>query len=271
MRNLSSYFGFYLFLMIIAFSGCSSSRQQSGINRKVSILESRIVVLEKQKQKSVSDLIDSTNSFKKEISADIENFRKAQRYFISELDEIKNDINLLTNDIEVSHRDARSLKLKLNRINRKLGDLVIAVDQIQQYFNEETNREAVLSEMQKSEYEQYYQLFKNRKFKQAAAGFSKFAGKYSNSTLADDATYLVAYIYFLSNDYKNASIRFFDLMAQFPKSNRLNEAKWWLGVALERTGDTMGAIDLYKELVLLPKRNPLRIKAEFRLEELKNQ
>lgn len=271
MRNLPSHFTLFLLSIIIAISACSSPSQQTGVSRKLSILESRIVVLEKQKQKSVSDLIDSTNSFKKKIKLDIENFRKAQRYFISELDEIKNDINLLTNDVEVSHRDARSLKLKFNRINRKLGDLVIAVDQIQQYFNEETNREAVLSEMQKSEYEQYYQLFKNRKFKQAATGFAKFAGKYSNSALADDASYLVAYIHFLSNDYKNASIRFFDLIAQFPNSNRINDAKWWLGVTLERTGDTMGAIDLYKELVLLPKNNPLRIKAEFRLEELKNQ
>jgi len=271
MRNYIFYFTLLLLITFSVFSGCAPSGQQTEIHRKIAILESRIVVLENQKQKSVSDLIDSTNQFKKKISNDIENFRKAQRYFISELDQLKNDINLLTNDVEISQRDARILKLKLNRINKKLGDLTIAIDKIQQYFNEESNRRVVLSEMQRSEYEQYYKLFKARKFKQAANGFLKFAGKYPNSELADDAMFLVAYTHFLDNDYKTASIRFFDLVAQFPESNRLHEAKWWLGITLERTGDTMGAIDLYKELVNLPKNNPLRTKAEFRLEELGNK
>ena len=271
MRNHFLYITSLLLIVIFNFSGCSSSAQQTDLNRKVAILESRIVVLEKQKQKSVSDLIHSTNQFKKKIGKEIENFRKAQQFFISELDLFKADFSLLTNDVEISQRDARILKVKLNRINKKLGDLTIAIDKIQQYFNEESNREVVLSEMQRDEYEQYYKLFKTRKFKQAATGFLKFAGKYPNSELADDAMFLVAYTHFLENDYKTASIRFFDLITQFPDSNRSHEAKWWLGVTLERTGDTMGAMDLYKELVKLPKNNPLRTKAEFRLDELSSK
>ena len=80
--------------------------------------------------------------------------------------------------------------------------------------------------------------------------------------------FLIAYIYFLSGNYKKASIRFFEMIRQYPKSNRLNDAKWWLGVSLERSGDVIGAKDLYKDLLKLSAENPFQQKAKLRLEEL---
>jgi len=267
-NKVNSRFVTFISLLVVSLAGCANSSPQADLARKVVILESRIVVLEKQKQKSLSDLIDETNEFKNKISKELENFRKSQRFFLSELDQLKDDINLLTNDIEKSQHSTRTVKLKLNRINRKLGDLNIAIDEMQQFFNESVTANSDLLKSQRQEYEQYYQQFKSRKFELARKGLLSFIGKYPSSELADDGLFLVAYMNFLKNDYKKASIRFFELLRQYPNSNRLDESKWWLGVSLERSNDVNGAKDFYKELIRLPANNPLRIKAEFRLEEL---
>ena len=255
-------------LSLLLLAGCTAIDQQGDLSGKIRILESRIVVLEKQKQKSVLDLSSESDRFKQEVSTEIANFRKSLRFFISELDQIKDDINMLTNDLEKSQHTARVLKLNMRRLSKKVGDLVIAIDQVQQFFDERIEIDSVNSVKQQEEFKKSYQLFKKKQFISAEEGFFKFIEKYPTSNLADDSMFLIAYIYFLSGNYKKASIRFFEMIRQYPKSNRLNDAKWWLGVSLERSGDVIGAKDLYKDLLKLSAENPFQQKAKLRLEEL---
>ncbi|MCP4294038.1 MAG: tetratricopeptide repeat protein, partial [Proteobacteria bacterium] len=96
----------------------------------------------------------------------------------------------------------------------------------------------------------------------------KFRKDFAESLLVDDAVYLIAYMEFLKGDYDQSALKFHEMIEQFPESNKLNDAKWWLGVSFERTGDINAAIDNYKLLLELAPENPIRVKAELRLEEV---
>ena len=116
-----------------------------------------------------------------------------------------------------------------------------------------------------------FNYFKKKNFLKAASQFNKFRKNYSNSDLNDDALYYLAYIHFLNEDYSKATLNFFELIEQFPKSNKLNESIWWLAVALEKSGDIGGAIDMYKKLLLGNPPDSYKLSAESKISELNSE
>ncbi len=250
---------------------CSAQRlsEELETQSKLEILEKRIVALERQKYKALADLRSETTTFQKKILREIENFRKSQRFFIEELNKIKNDIQLVTNDNERSQFLVRRNTRRIGNLQKNLGDQVIALDEMRQFFNDSVDSDSESSNKQQSAFRNAVMLYKSKKFKEAKEKFNAFRAEYPDSDLVDDSLYFVGYIHFMEGTYNKATLRFYELLNQFPKSNRINDAKWWLAVALQRSGDINGALDLYKELAELDRLNPIRIKARIRLETLK--
>lgn len=267
-NNKSSIIYLFAFSLFFFLNGCAPQATVPQLQYKLEILEKRVVALEQQELKTLADLREEVAEFKKEVDTKLENYRKSQQFFIDELNTIKDDLQLVTNDNEMSQRTIRRNISRLNKINKRLGDQVIALQELRKFF--ETNIDQSVSEPGKEnkDFEVGFNLFKARSFKKAEQEFVRFRKKHPNSRLVDDSIYFIAYMAFLQGDYSKSSLKFFELLKQYPKSNKTNDSKWWLGVSLERSGDLNGALDLYKELLKLKPTDPLRIKAQFRLEEL---
>lgn len=263
--------GFYsilcFFLIQMSISCVAPGPVQSQHNQ-FEVLEKRIAVLEQEKFKSLAEIKEGEDKFKQSILKKIAVFRKSQRFFISELNLLKNDISLITNDNEKAQFNIRKNSIRIKKLLKRFGDQVIILDELQKFFKSGMNTTETLPTTEQNRFKKGFQYFKSKNFTKAILVFTDFREKYTHSELADDALYYIAYIHFLDNKFEQASLRFFEFLGQYPKSNRFNDAKWWLGVTLERSGDLNGAIDFYHELLKLDKQDPLRIRAEFRLEEL---
>ena len=253
-----------LFLLI----GCTPQVASPRMANELEIIEQRVIVLEQQKLKTLANLREEVAEFKRKSNKEIENFRKSQAFFIEELNKLNEDMQISTNDIERSQRDIRKNKNVIQALNRRLGNQVIALQELQKFFKSGIDIPSDTPKKDEMDFETAHKLYKSRSFQKAEDAFIKYRKSHPNSDLVDDSLYFIAYMYSLQGDYSKASLRFFELLKQYPNSNRKDDAKWWLGVSLERSGDLNGALDIYKELTLLPPNSPLRIKAQFRLEEL---
>lgn len=252
-------------------SSCTQSKLARRQIDKITTIESRIVVLEKEKLKSVADLQAETTRLLEKFREEIENFRKSQQFFIEELDGLKEDASQITNDNEKAQHDIRKISLHIQQLDRRIGDQLLTLDELKKFFDSSVNTTNTNSPAEKSAFDKVFQQYKKKNFKIALIGFEEFRKNYPESKLIDDTMFFTAYIYFLTGEYNTSSLRFFELLEQYPSSKRINEVKWWLGISLEKTGDRNGALDLYRELSKLDKQNPLQIKATFRLEELESQ
>ncbi len=259
---------FLLISLLFTQAGCAPKATVPHLQDKMEILEARVVALEKQELKTLADLRSEVAEYKKEINERLNNFRKAQQFFIDELNTIKNDLELATNDNEQTQRTLRRNASRINKLNKRMGDQVIALQELQKFFESSIDIAAEDKDKEQADFEVAFNSFKARSFKKADQHFKSFRRNHPKSDLADDSLYFIAYMAFLRGDYNTSSLRLFELLKQYPKSNKIHDAKWWLGVSLERSGDLNGALDLYKELMDLKPTNPLRIKAQFRLEEL---
>ena len=259
-----------LFICLFLFS-CAKLPSGGQQNDKLSILEQRIVVLEQQKLKALADLRDETSRLLDKVRREIKNFRKSQRFFITELESLKNDASVITNDNEKAQKGIRRNSIRIQQLLKRTGDQILALEELQKFFKSSINTAASISPEEKNAFDKVFQQYKKKNFKIALLGFEDFRKNYPGSELIDDAMFFVAYIHFLTGQYQTSSLRFFELLEQYPESKRTNDAKWWLGISLERTGDLNSALDLYRELSKLDDQNPLRIKAAFRLEELESK
>ncbi|MBU2645171.1 outer membrane protein assembly factor BamD, partial [bacterium] len=238
---------------------------------RIAILEQRIVALEQEKQKSLSDLRSETSLLNDRVQKELENFRKSQRFFIAELDSLKKDASLITNDNEKAQSDIRKNSIRIQQLQKRLGDQILALDELKKFFKSSIDTSSTISAEEKSAFDKVFRQYKKKNFKVALQGFEEFRRNFPDSELIDDTMFYIAYTYFLTGQYNVSSLRFFELLEQYPGSKRVNDAKWWLGISLERTGDINGALDLYRELSKLDEQDPLRIKAVFRLEELQSK
>jgi len=260
-----------IFLWVQVISSCAPQGTVQYQNNQLEVLEKRVAILEQDKFKTLAELKNGEAEFQKKILKKVAVFKKSQQFFIAELNTLKNDISLITNDNEKAQFNIRKNIIKIKKLEKRLGDQSIALDELHKFFKSGMNTTKMVSSTEQNGFKKGFQFFKNKNFIKAISVFTQFREKHANSELSDDALYFIAYIHFLNNRYEQASLKFFEFLGLYPKSNRINDAKWWLGVSLERSGDLSGAIDFYQELTKLNKQDPLRTRAEFRLEELNSQ
>jgi len=264
----------FLCISIIILSACTQNKPDPRIDflqSKTGVLEKRIVELENQTRINSLKQTNELEAYKKEISAKLSNARKSQRFFIKELDQLKNDIQTITAEYEKTLQKIHYNNLEFKKVQKKIGDLIISVDELKAFFNDNLNissdSKAVAGDEIKI-FKKAHLLYKKRQLDNSQKLFILYRQKAPNTELTDDALYYTAYIHFLQKQYEQAILHFFELNKQYPDSNWSNDAKWWLAIALERTEDLGGAKDIYMELAKLPQNNPIHHKAKRRLEEL---
>lgn len=261
-----------LLIILLGFisAACTQPQMSQGQASRIAVLEQRVVALEQQRQKSLADLRAETARLLKRVEKEIENFRKSQRFFIEELDTLKRDAALITNENEKAGSAIRRNTVRIQRMVKRLGDQVLALEELKKFFASSVDTSDDITPEEKTAFDKVFRQYRKKNFKVALRGFEEFRKNHPESILTQDSMFFIAYIHFLIGQYDTATLRFFELIEQYPGTKRINDAKWWLGISLERTGDINGALDLYRELSKLDDQNPLKIKASFRLAELES-
>ena len=271
-----SFIFFSICLLAIILSGCAQNKPDPRIDllqSNTTVLEKRIVELENQTRINSLKQTDELEAFKKEISDKLANARRSQRFFIKELDQLKKDIQTITAENEKTLQKIHFNSLEFKKVQKKIGDLIISIDELKAFFNDNLNVSSESKAMKGDEikiFKKAHLLYKKRQLTNSQKLFLLYREKAPNTELTDDALYYTAYIHFLQKQYEQAILHFFELIKQYPKSNWSNDAKWWLAISLERTEDMGGARDIYLELERLPESNSIHYKAKRRLEELQN-
>ena len=259
----------FIMLSLVWIVGCvPKTMPKAQDNGRLDLLEQRIFALEQQKLRAIAQLKDQSETFRTRVDKELKNFRRSQRLFITELEKLKQDIELITNDNEVVQNKARKNGIRLKRLERRLGNQIIALNELKDFFEESVDVDQKGKRKDEIAFNKAHRVYKKRNFTDAEKAFMKFRVLYPKSPLVDDATYFIGYIRFLQGQYDRASLFFQEMLEQFPHTNRRHDAKWWLGVSYERSGDINAAMDVYKELLDLPAQNPIRVKAELRLEDI---
>ena len=195
------------------------------------------------------------------------------------MERLKKDIEILTAENEKLAKQIVDNHKRLRIIQKDSGELLLTIDQINTYFQERLNSPITKEKVRTKSvdkrntnsekiFEDIFKLFKGNQIKKAGVQFNQFKKYFPKSKWADDALFYVGYIHLLNKKYDLATVSFFELEKYYPKSDRMAEGKWWLAVALEKTGDIGAAIDAYRVLVKLPQKNRFSEKAKRRLEEL---
>lgn len=264
---------------IISCAPMADKKQTAQINSKIEVLESRVISLEKKSGDLENLVKQQDTTHRQKLSKKTKALQKSQLFFISEMERLKKDIEILTAENEKLAKQIIDNKKRLKRIRKDSGEILITVDQINTYFQEKlTSPAAKVAEKSPSAgkknvhsekiFRDIFKLFKENKIKKAGVEFNQFRKYFPKSKWADDALFYVGYIHLLNKKYDLATISFFELEKYYPKSDRIAEVKWWLAVALEKSGDIGAAIDVYGALVKLSGKNRFSEKAKRRLEEL---
>lgn len=257
----------------------NNGRQSTEINNKIEVLESRIILLEKENTRLRQEIPQQFNLQAEKLKKKTKAIQKSQLFFISEMEKLKEDIEILTSENEKLAKNISDNNKRFKRIQAQSRELLLTIDQINTYFKESiklpVKRSKITSdkELKKDSdaedlFKDIFSIFKSNKINSAAIKFDKFRKDYPDSIWADDALFYVGYIYLLNKKYESAAVSFFEMEKHFPKSERIPEVKWWLAVTLEKTGDVGAAMDTYTVLSQLSDNNRFSQKARKRLEEL---
>ena len=261
-------------------AGCAPSQPNPRfdlLEKKMETLEARIADMEHRVDLSqIAKEEEENRKLQERVDKKVEELRRSQRFFLSELDSLKQDIQLIANENESTLSKVKSNSQAHKKLQKRLGDLIISIDELKDFFSANVDISPLSKPGEgKSEraevFRTAYRLYKAKRLTKSQKLFRDYRQMRPDTDLTDDALYFVAYIHFLQHRYDEAILHFFELIKQFPKSNWHNDAKWWLAIALERTKDVVAAIDIYRELEKLKPDHPYHHRAKNRLAELQEQ
>lgn len=265
-------------LTIVACTPIAGAKSSTPSDKRLEVLESRVIFLEQKNSALDEKLKAESQALRKKLKIKTKALQKSQIFFISDMDRLKKDIEILTAENEKLAKELSDNTRRYRKLQKVTGELMITIDQMNTYFEAKLDVSQddkgaskggnIKKGSPKKVYNDIIKQFKNNHISIALTQFNKFRTDYPNSDLSDDALFYIGYIHLLTKKYDLAMVSFFELEKVYPTSERIPEVKWWLAIALEKSGDIGAAIDTYKSLAKRTDAPRFSEKAKRRLEEL---
>ena len=122
--------------------GCAqyqSNPRSDDIEKRINISEKRIADLENRVDRLQLSREKEIRKLQIDVDRKLDNLRRSQRFFISELDKLKQDIQSVTSENENILGKIRNNSLADKQLQKKLGDLMISIDELTDFFNTNIN------------------------------------------------------------------------------------------------------------------------------------
>lgn len=149
---------------------------------------------------------------------------------------MKNDVTVLSGKVEALEFELKTAKDRIEQLSR---DSEMAQRNLQsQQHSAPTSTSAPIAATGDDKYRQALALHQTGDFSQSRARFEEFLKESPRSPLADNAIFWIGESYMIEKDYKKALVRFDDLIAKFPDSDKRCDARDRQVEALKSLGMT---------------------------------
>jgi tol-pal system protein YbgF len=148
----------------------------------------------------------------------------------SQIKEIKEKLNVL--EAQVVHQQKESLKEKSKEDEKKYVKTEKDIPK-----QEEQPVKPSVPDDKKAKYDEAYNTFQNKKYKEARDKFEGFIKEYPEDTLTDNAYFWIAETYYGENDFEGAILAYETFLKKFPKSAKVPAALLKQGLAFVEIGD----------------------------------
>lgn len=254
--------------------------QSLGQNQSNLELKKRILKLEKQNLASKKKLArikssaEDSNKAHKEKEQNLRN-QSAKLHVI--LESLREEIQLINGKLEetdyvlkqkvkVFDDVDKEKNSRLNQLGNRLDKLENSIDsnkdiiaRLEQYLKFESSEKIDLTikkdteaEKEPSEKELYLlakMAFDQGDFETAREEFGKFLTKYPKSERADNAQYWISEIYYREKWYEKAILEYQKVIENYPKGNKVPDSLLKQGFAFNNIGDKANARLVFKELI----------------------
>lgn len=152
--------------------------------------------------------------------------------------ELQTQVRANRNDILVSQGKIESLEFELSEAKKAVSELRAALVEMK---SQKSRSSSSSNSLNSSElYEKALRAHQEGRFEDSRAHFQDYIGRFADDPLADNAAFWVAESYFEEKAFREALVRFQDLIEKFPKSDKRCEA-------MQRQVDSFDALGLVEE------------------------
>lgn len=268
-------------------------------------LNDQLVALNKQvsKLQESNDTKLSRSDFENNLDPRLKSLHSAQAEIGVEIEQLKRTIEELSGRVEdneyiikrtverdLSDQDTKQEEMvKLSQLIPRIKELEMLVKHQQEYLGleplsvqevqeqekaveekEPDQREAGIEEEPKSDelelYENSLASFREEKFEQAMDGFKDFLKTYPKSDRADNAQFWIGECYMVLKQYEQAILAYQEVIKKYPKGNKVANAMLRQAVAFLEIKDKTSSKLLLKKII---KRYPNSIEARIAKAKLK--
>jgi tol-pal system protein YbgF len=248
--------------VLIVFFGCATSKDVNHLERRMSQLEASNQSLLNKIQQLKTDIED-----RQAVENGLRDMYAGQG---AEFNQFKEGISHLNGRFDETEyriqQDIQSLKDSLKNYGNTIDHFSQTVSQnqnrirrIESYVGyepggEETakSKDAVVPKEKLTEDELYNvskQAYDRADHETARQGFEKFLEIYPKSDKADNARFWIGEIYFTEEWYPEAIVEYQKVIENYPKGNKIQSAYLKQGIAFYKIGENANALQVFKALI----------------------
>lgn len=276
--------GMIVFLMLIfsVLTGCATTSDFDALRNDVNSLKREAYELRKE----TSDIRVDVNNLKAQSTGVVkeESFnalREGQTLLLGKITDLSRDLQVLSGRFEESkffmdkslkewsverelmRGQINSLEARLKELNDKISKLSEQKPQVPEGMKKTEEKVPASQDSSKSRdlrehdasgdplkaYEESYNLFKEKKYKEARDGFNRFIKDFPKSDLADNAQFWIGETYYAEKDFEGAILAYEIVIKNYPQSEKLPGAMLKQGMAFLELGDKKTAKVIFERLI----------------------
>jgi tol-pal system protein YbgF len=269
----------FLYILSAVFcllAGCVSTSDLDQLRSDVNSLKRETYELRKE----TSDIKRDLNSLKEQSTGVVkeESFnaiRESQTLLLNRITDLSKDLQILSGRFEESKffidkslkewsverellkGQINSLEARLKEMNDRIARLSEQKPSSQKVEDEakkiegpvEEKKEGIKGEPPLKAYEEAYNLFKEKKYREARERFNSFLKEFPKNDLADNAQFWIGETYYAEKDYEGAILAYEAVIKNYPQSEKLPGAMLKQGMAFLELGDKKTAKVILERLI----------------------
>ena len=248
--------------VLILFPGCALNKDVKYLEQRMSRLETENKSLQNKIQQLKTD-IESQGAVENSLrdmyagqGAEFFKFKEDVRRLNGRFDETEHRSNL---DIQALRKSLKNTGNTIDHFSQTVSENKRRIQRIENFVGFESggdvaakDKDAPSAKAKMSEDELYKvskQAYDRADNETARQGFEKFLEIYPKSDKADNACFWIGEIYFNEGWYQKAIIEYQKVIENYPKGNKIQSAYLKQGIAFHKLGEDANALLVFRELI----------------------
>lgn len=275
---------FFLVIASMGLAGCVADDQYAGLDQRLLRLEEKQQDMERRVDQ-LDQQYRKIDTSRQEIDTDLQVLRTQLAEFRVENNNLRDEVGGLRGRLEETEHAARSkedtssetgvaLATQVSRLDVSVGQHDERLRRLEEYLNlqeageqPEKGPDTPPAEVTEGDLYRYAKVaFDAGDWETARSGFADYLKRFPKSQRADNAQFWIAEIYYREKWYEKAIIEYQKVLERYPKGNKVPAAMLKQGMAFSNLGDKANARLILRELVA---KHPKAEEAEIAQKKLK--